>query len=281
MSSKPLEFIEKLAVEVPALAEDLAELGSLYQRKLWHQLTLKLEEVYGKPQLLKGDLPVRLYNGFIADFGAKLNLLRLAHLAVRASQAIADPSAAAAFLQTAADKLAEWKLPRSEEPALYLSMHVAERRLAAGDEAACKLAIEEGSAALERLAEPDPSVSAAVHHVSSLYHKLRKDYAKFYRSSMQYLAFVSSDALPQEAKLPLAVDIGLAALLGDGVYGFAQLLMHPIAKSLEGGSYAWLHEMLDVFNRCGLFGGGCWGCCCVVLCCVVLWCGVLCNLLAD
>ena len=65
----------------------------------------------------------------------------------------------------------------------------------------------------------------------------------------QYLAFVSSDSLPPDFKAALAVDIGLAALLGDGVYGFAQLLMHPIVKSLQGGSYAWLGEMLDVFNR--------------------------------
>jgi 26S proteasome regulatory subunit N9 len=60
---------------------------------------------------------------------------------------------------------------------------------------------------------------------------------------------VSSDTLPLEFKQPLAVDIGLAALLGDGVYGFAQLLMHPIVKVLQSGQYAWLGEMLEVFNR--------------------------------
>lgn len=249
-SSKPLEFIEQLAAAKPALAGDLSELSSLYQRKLWHQLTLKLEELYGNPAFAQdGDLPVQLYNGFVADFGAKLNLLRLAHLAVRASKAIKAPAAAAAFLQAAADKLAEWKLPRSDEPALYLRMHVAEKQLEAGDVAATKLATEEGAAALERLAEPDPSVSAAVHYVSSLYFKLKKDYARFYRASMQYLAFVSSDALEPAFKLALAVDVALAALLGDGVYGFAQLLMHPIVKALQSGSYAWLGEMLDVFNR--------------------------------
>ncbi|GBF93579.1 26S proteasome non-ATPase regulatory subunit 13 [Raphidocelis subcapitata] len=249
MASRPLEFIEKLAVQKPALAEDLGELGSLYQRKLWHQLTLKLEELYAKPDFSKGDLPVALYNGFVADFGSKLNLLRLAHLAVAASKSLKDPAAAAAFLSAAVDKLAEWKLPRSEEPELYLRMHVAEKQLEMGAVAECKAAIEDGAAALERLPDPDPSVSAVVHYVSSLYYQLKKDYAKFYRSSMQYLAFVSSDALPPEFKAPLAVDIALAALLGEGVYGFAQLLMHPIVKVLQSGSYAWLGEMLEVFNR--------------------------------
>jgi 26S proteasome regulatory subunit N9 len=132
MASKPLEFIEALATQQPALAEDLSELGSLYQRKLWHQLTLKLEEVFARPELAKGDLAVKLYTGFVADFGAKLNLLRLAHLAVRASKSIKDPAAAVAFLNGALDKLAEWKLPRSEEPRLFLRMHVAEKQLEMG-----------------------------------------------------------------------------------------------------------------------------------------------------
>lgn len=336
-SGKALEYVEQLAAEKPALAEDLSELSSLYQRKLWHQLTLKLEECSQKPAFNQGDLFVRLYNGFIADFGAKLNLLRLAHLAVHASKQVKDPAAAVAFLKTVIERIEEMKLPRSDEPLLYLRMHVAQQQLEMGQVAECKAAVEDGAAALERLPEPDPSVSAAVHYVSSLYYKLKKDYAKFYRSSMQvrpsaqsgsacswsarrgrsrcacisgsstntsrcccargcccyrtalaqrltqpqrstrqrptcvrlslmltgrppplhlptpnphqYLAFVSSDSLPQEFKVPLAVDIALAALLGEGVYGFAQLLMHPIVKVLQEGSYAWLGEMLEVFNR--------------------------------
>jgi hypothetical protein len=200
MASKPLEYIEKLAVQKPALAEDLAELGSLYQRKLWHQLTLKLEELYAKPDFCKGDLPVALYNGFVADFGSKLNLLRLAHLAVAASKSLADPAAAAAFLTATVDKLAEWKLPRSEEPSLYLRMHVAEKQLEMGAIAECKAAIEDGAAALERLPDPDPSVSAVVHYVSSLYYKLKKDYAKFYRSSMQVIAPPPRASLTQQLR---------------------------------------------------------------------------------
>jgi hypothetical protein len=61
-------------------------------------------------------------------------------------------------------------------------------------------------------------------------HQVKKDYAEFYRSSMLYLAFISSDSLGYDFKLPLAVDISLAALLGEGIYNFAQLLMHPIVK---------------------------------------------------
>ena len=47
----------------------------------------------------------------------------------------------------------------------------------------------------------DPGVSAAVHYVSSLYYKAKKDFAEFYKSSLLYLAFVSSDKLEHEYKL--------------------------------------------------------------------------------
>jgi 26S proteasome regulatory subunit N9 len=63
-----------------------------------------------------------------------------------------------------------------------------------------------------------------------------------------YLSFVSSDSLPEEFKARLAVDLSLAALLGDEVYSFGQLLQHPIINTLQGGQFAWLHELLEAFN---------------------------------
>ena len=47
----------------------------------------------------------------------------------------------------------------------------------------------------------DPSVSAVVHFVRSQYFKHMKDFAEFYKSSLLYLAYISSEALPQEQKL--------------------------------------------------------------------------------
>lgn len=44
-------------------------------------------------------------------------------------------------------------------------------------------------------------VSAVVYYASSLYYKAEKDFAEFYKSSLLYLAFVSSDTLEHEYKL--------------------------------------------------------------------------------
>lgn len=51
-----------------------------------------------------------------------------------------------------------------------------------------------------------------------------------------------------------AVDIGLSALLGDDVYSFGELLLHPLVSSLDNSPYAWLRELLDCFNRGDLHG---------------------------
>jgi 26S proteasome regulatory subunit N9 len=49
---------------------------------------------------------------------------------------------------------------------------------------------------------------------------------------------------PQE----LAVDLSLAALLGEGVYNFAELLGNPVLAVLAGSGYEWLAELLRAFN---------------------------------
>lgn len=244
----PVDYLEKLQVSHTALAEDAAEMGSLYQRKLWHQLTLKVEECFSKPEWNQGGLPLDFYTNFIAEFGYKINLLKLSQFAVHVSKSISDPGQTLAYLQSVSEKLKEQKLPRSEQPLLFLKMHIAQEQLEMGQVQECKVTVEESKTELEHLADVDPSVSAAVYYVSSLYYKVKKDYAEFYRSSMMYLAFISSDTLAYDFKLPLAVDIGLAALLGEGIYNFAQLLMHPIVQVLDNSPYKWLHEMLEVFN---------------------------------
>lgn len=47
----------------------------------------------------------------------------------------------------------------------------------------------------------DPDVSAQVYLVRAMYYKHKQDFAEFYRSSLLYLAFITSDQLPHETKL--------------------------------------------------------------------------------
>ena len=245
----PLTFLEQLTNEYPDLAEDLNELANLFQRKLWHQLTLKLEACFDTAAFNRGDIPVRMFKDFVADYAHKLNFLKLAHFAVHASKFEPNPSAAVELLNSVIAKLDELKMPRTAQAMLFLRMHVAQHKLETGSTAECKTLVEAGKDELEALSGIDPSVSAAVYYVTSLYHKAEGHYADFYRSSLLYLSYVSSDTLPADFKLRLATDVSLAALLGEHVYSFGQLLQHPIVTALDGTPFQWLHEMLACFNN--------------------------------
>jgi len=92
-------------------------------------------------------------------------------------------------------------------------------------------------------------VSAAFHYVASRYYKVREQYGEFYKSGMLYLAYVSCEMLPMETRAALSVDLCLAALLGENVYNFAELLAHPIVESLNDGPFVWLMDVVKAFNE--------------------------------
>ena len=93
-------------------------------------------------------------------------------------------------------KIVEMKV-RSDEPILFLKMHLAQYKLETGAVPDAKLLVEAGREELEKLSDVDPSVSAAVHYVASLYFKGTSNYAEFYRTTLMYLSFVSSESLPE------------------------------------------------------------------------------------
>ena len=44
------------------------------------------------------------------------------------------------------------------------------------------------------------------------------------------------------------MDLSLAALLGENIYNFGELLGHPVLSALSGSGYEWLAELLGAFN---------------------------------
>eukprot|EP00899_Mesostigma_viride_P024438 jgi/Mesvir1/5179/Mv15314-RA.1 len=249
-----VQFLESQQLKYPELASWYGQLGELYSRKLWHQLTLKLEEFVALAVFQTGDALIHLYHEFIADFALKINFLKLAQIAVVTSRQYKNPDDAHRFLSTVVDKLSGEKSSRVAEPLLYIRMQMASIKLNSGDVAACKAAMEEGNAALENLTDLDPSVHACVHWVTSQYHKSQQNFAEFYKSALQYLSYVSVDSLLEASRQSLAADLALSALLGEGVYSFGELVAHPIVKSLETGGAGWLLELLRVFNDGDLEG---------------------------
>lgn len=244
-----LQYLETQREAHPELAEWYTSLADLYQRKLWHQLTLKLEQFVGLSVFQGGDGLIQLYRNFISEFEGKINHLKLAHFAVIVSRQFTEVEVAIAYLLEVIEKLRASQQRRIEEPVLYVNMRIAALKLEQGDQKECKRLLEEGKSTLDSMTDVDPSVHASFHWVSSQYFKCRQEFAEFYKSALMYLAYTSVDTLSEPFKLDLAFDLSLAALLGDNIYNFGELLAHPIVKSLLGSSVDWLYHILQAFNQ--------------------------------
>ncbi|XP_075087377.1 26S proteasome non-ATPase regulatory subunit 13 homolog B [Nicotiana tabacum] len=243
-----LEYLDSLRNAHPELSDWYNTLSDLYQRKLWHQLSLKLEQFVALAVFQAGDALIQLYHNFITDFETKINLLKLAHFAVIVSRRYAEKEAAIGYLEGVIEKLQNTKETRIEEPILYIKLQIALFKLEQGDQKDCKNLLEGGKTTLDSMTDIDPSVYASYYWVSSQYHKARQEFAEFYRSALLYLAYTSVDSLSESFKLDLAFDLSLSALLGDNIYNFGELLAHPIVNSLMGTKVEWLYHILEAFN---------------------------------
>ncbi|KAG6521413.1 26S proteasome non-ATPase regulatory subunit 13 homolog B-like [Zingiber officinale] len=243
-----LQYLESQRDARPELAEWYSALADLYQRKLWHQLTAKLEQFVALAVVQAGDALIQLYNNFITDFETKINLLKLAHFAVVVSRQYSEKDAAINYLEGIIEKLHATRELRIEEPILYVKMQIAALNLEKGNQKECKKLIDEGKSTLDNMTDVDPSVHASYYWISSQYHKSQKEFAEFYKSALLYLAYTSVESLSASFKLDLSFDLSLSALLGDNIYNFGELLAHPIINSLIGTQVEWLYHILQAFN---------------------------------
>lgn len=243
-----LQYLDSLRSSHPELADWYNSLADLYQKKLWHQLTLKLEQFLALAVFQAGDALIQLYHNFITDFETKINLLKLAHFAVMVSRQYSEKEAAIGYLEGVIEKLQATREQRIEEPILYIKMQIALFKLEQGDQKESKKLLEGGKSTLDSMTDIDPTVYASYYWVSSQYYKSRQEFAEFYKSALLYLAYTSVESLSDSFKLDLAFDLSLSALLGDNIYNFGELLAHPIIKSLLGTKVEWLYYILQAFN---------------------------------
>ncbi|PAV91577.1 hypothetical protein WR25_10889 isoform C [Diploscapter pachys] len=89
---------------------------------------------------------------------------------------------------------------------------------------------------------------APFYKVSARFLRELGDFAGYYREALRYLGVEDANKLTHEEKHCEAVLVGFAALLGEGVYNFGELLAHPILQSLNNSAEQWIAELLFAFN---------------------------------
>ncbi|ENN75033.1 hypothetical protein HUJ04_001260 [Dendroctonus ponderosae] len=225
------------------LANEWATLEELHNKKLWHQLTLRLMVLIKKPELQKGDHLIQLYNNFIQTFENKINPLSLVEIVAVVIEQFKDPKEAVAFLEKTEPKV---KVnPDAQNLCKVLAGQIHLEKLKDLD--ATKKVIEEVEKTLDN-ADGVTAVHGRFYLLASQYYRIQGDHAQYYRTALRYLGCIDLDTLTEETKMQHAFFLGLAALLGEGVYNLGELLAHQVLQSLKNTENSWLVDLLYAFN---------------------------------
>ncbi|KAG7529731.1 hypothetical protein FFLO_05458 [Filobasidium floriforme] len=246
------------------------DLAKAYDRKLWHNVTVLLMRFAARDD--SSPYLVELFENFVRPIESKLNPLRLVELARRVAREYPNPPESLSFLNSVHSRLPSPHLPPHADPksesydpslsytpppppaseAYALSLcNLAYALLLGGDLTGSKEKLDEAEGVLSGLdrVEGGGRVMGGFYGVSADYHKIKASYVPFYKSSLLFLACIDLETdLSTEERVTRAHDLGVAALLGDSIYNFGELLQHPILKALEGSQYEWIKDLLFVFN---------------------------------
>uniref|UniRef100_K1PKF6 26S proteasome non-ATPase regulatory subunit 13 n=1 Tax=Magallana gigas TaxID=29159 RepID=K1PKF6_MAGGI len=183
-----------------------------------------------------------MYENFIADFEHRINPLALAEIMVYIVKQMTDIDTAVSFIE----KMKE-KVKISDEAKALCLTTLGTIRLRNRDFPATKTVVEECSGLLNNL-DGVTTVHGRFYELSSNYHKLMGNHALYYQEALRFLGCTNMNDMPASEQIERAFNLGLAAILGDGVYNFGELLAHPILESLKSTDKAWLTELLYTFN---------------------------------
>jgi len=238
----PAKFLSEMKESSgPDLSSQWVKVEELYNKKLWHQLTVVLQSLIKEPSLQ--DKLITLYQEFIVDFEARLDPLSLVLIGQAVMERFTDPEEAIKFVE----KIEE-KTKMNKEAFVLTKVLVGKIKLHKYDQRKeTKLIIEEAEKTLDEIDGVSPVHSQFYLLCSDLY-RIEGDHRQFYSTSLKYLGCTELEALSQEEQAKHAFFLSLAALLGDKVYNFGELLAHKVLESLRGTENAWLIDLLFVFN---------------------------------
>ena|SRR5579871_4179368 len=80
----PKFLIEAREAAPESLQGSILQMEELWERRLWHQLTMELEKFFSDPQ--SAGLRMRMFKDFLGTFEKSINQLKLVGLALRAKE---------------------------------------------------------------------------------------------------------------------------------------------------------------------------------------------------
>ena len=236
----PTAYLQELQQKFPQFSEWWASFTELYNKRLWHQLTLKLQEFVKLPDAHTVDL-TQLYEKFVVDFEIKINPLALVETCVFILKHINDYEQCLSFMT----KLMQ-KVKANQNAKLLCQVLIGKLKLANNDLKGVKQLLEEVGPVIDDHTGVTP-VHARYYELSSAYYQVIGNHCLYYRDALRFLGCSHFEDLSQDEAHAKAFALALAALLGESIFNFGELLQHPIVASLQS-RHQWLVDLLNAFN---------------------------------
>ncbi|PWN26336.1 hypothetical protein BDZ90DRAFT_52512 [Jaminaea rosea] len=199
-------------------------LADQYDRKLYYQLLETTQSFFHHPDSTSGTQRYDLYQSFVVHWKSKVSDLSVAELAIAAAKQLQpDSQKAHDFLVGERDQV------EKDTPAhLLLSIEATCYKLLLGQLEQVKKDVDAGQKILNSYDAVETVVSAAYYRVAAEYYKAKAMYQQYYTTSLLYLACLphngTEDDLTNEEKVERAHDLAIAAILGQGIWNFGELV---------------------------------------------------------
>uniref|UniRef100_A0ACB8G2J4 26S proteasome non-ATPase regulatory subunit 13 n=1 Tax=Sphaerodactylus townsendi TaxID=933632 RepID=A0ACB8G2J4_9SAUR len=198
-----------------------------------------------RPCFAQGDGLIKLYENFISEFEHRVNPLSLCR--DHSSCSPADDRYLIESLMCFFLEKTREKVKSSDEAVILCKTAIGALKLNIGDLQVTKETIEDVEEMLNNLPGVT-SVHSRFYDLSSKYYQTIGNHASYYKDALRFLGCIDVKDLPVADQQERAFTLGLAGLLGEGVYNFGELLMHPVLESLRNTDRQWLIDTLYAFN---------------------------------
>ncbi|KAJ6233522.1 26s proteasome non-atpase regulatory subunit 13 [Anaeramoeba flamelloides] len=241
-----MTYIEKLSQNVPELSGELLQLKTLSDRKLWHELSIIVEQLFDNPLFLNNEL-IPFYTNFLKQFENKIDPIKFALFAITISKQYPNLEEKILFLEQCLVTLKQ-----NLEGRMLVRFEISRNKLITNDfefvkeliETTQNIINEKGTSFFKTI------VLSSFYNVCCLYYKNESvnSSLEFYQSGMLFLTFTDLEKMIKEEKIQLAFELGIAALSDPKIFSFGELVKHKILIHLKDTEHEWLYQLLIAYH---------------------------------
>jgi 26S proteasome regulatory subunit N9 len=259
MSSRVESYLNERKSSGGTLANEWLEFESLYQSRLWHELTLRVQLFVHRDELQQGDQLIKFYENFLSDFEHRINQLALVEIIIPITRTFKQVDQAIQFVQQIREKVKANSLA-----ILLCDITIGKAYLITKNLPETKKIIEDLAPKFDEL-DHLTTVHSRYYDLASNYYRVMGNHSEYYQNALKYLGklnfstkislkfifllgCIDNSSIPVKEKAERAFNLGLAALLAENVYNFGEILQHPVLDALKDTREQWLIDLLQSFN---------------------------------